>query len=78
MKTDGLELRDATYLALLAVGDVLTPSQQCRLQENFRKLAYVCQRRGETIPGNFLYALAQEQGYGCRPYVAEEGKRAVH
>ena len=42
MKTDGLELWDATYLALLAVGDVLTPSQQCRLQENFRKLAYVC------------------------------------
>jgi hypothetical protein len=26
MKTDGLELWDATYLALLAVGDVLTPN----------------------------------------------------
>ena len=78
MKTDGLELWDVTYLALLAVGDVLTPRQQCRLQENFRKLADVCQQRGEIIPGNFLYALAQGRGYGCRPYIPEEGKRAVH
>jgi hypothetical protein len=78
MKTDELEFWDATYLALLAIGDAMTPRQQCKIQENFRKLANICQRRGETIPSNFLYALAQERGHGCRPYIPEESKSAVH
>jgi hypothetical protein len=70
MKTDGLEFWDATYLALLAIGDVLTPRQQCKVQENFRKLARVRERRGDTISSNFLHALAQERA----PPIEDEHK----
>ena len=61
MKTDGLEFWDATYLALLAIGDVLTPRQQRKIQQNFRKLARTRERYGKTISSNFLHALAQER-----------------
>jgi hypothetical protein len=61
MKTDGLEFWDATYLALLAIGDVLTPRQQRKAQENFRRLACIRERSGETISSNFFNALAWER-----------------
>jgi hypothetical protein len=70
MKMDGLKFWNATYLALLAIGDVLTPRQQCKVQENFRKLARVRERRGDTISSNFLHALAQERA----PLIEDEHK----
>jgi hypothetical protein len=70
MKMDGLEFWNATYLALLAIGDVLTPHQQCKIQENFRKLACIRERRGDTISSSFLRALAQERA----PLIEDEHK----
>lgn len=61
MGDNNLALWDATYLAIMAVGDTLSAKQQQKLIRNFRTLAELRDKAGDTVASCFLHALAGDR-----------------